>query len=49
MICKEYFPAYTHNKNPDCKNCKYSGYYGDLLGCRNVNVKIVLQRKAMEE
>lgn len=35
MICTEYFPAYTHSDDPDCKNCKYMG----VLYCTNVRVR----------
>ena len=44
MICKEYFPTSTHSRSADCQNCKYRGYGGDISSCRNVNVKIALQR-----
>ena len=44
MICKEYFPASTHSSSPDCQNCQYRGYGGGISSCRNVNVKIALQR-----
>ena len=41
MICTDYFPAYTHSDDPDCKNCKYKG----ILHCINPNVIVALQRR----
>lgn len=37
MICTEYFPAYTHSDDPDCKNCKYR--------CANPMVRVAVQRR----
>jgi len=45
MVCKEYFPSYTHSDCADCKNCKYNGRY---TGCSNVNVRVALSRKKEE-
>ena len=39
MICKEYFPAFTHSYNADCENCKYCGAGKGISDCRNVNVR----------
>ena len=39
-VCTEYYPRITHSEWPDCKNCKYNGYYG----CTNVNVVVALAR-----
>ena len=39
-VCTEYYPRITHSEWPDCKNCKYNGYYG----CTNVNVVVALKR-----
>lgn len=41
MICTEYFPAYTHSDDPDCKNCKYKG----ILRCTNPTVRVAMQRR----
>ena len=44
-LCGEYYPAYTHGDDPDCKNCVYRGNYG----CTNVNVKVGLWRTGKKE
>ncbi len=46
MICKEYFPAYTHSYNDGCENCKYRGYSNSISTCRNVNVLAALQKNS---